>query len=396
MKDYNVDVVVVGAGPAGSMTAKYAVKLGANVLLIEKRQEIGSPVRCGEGIAGKWLSEVGIKESERWLTHRVKGAKIVSPDGSTLYIDEKIAGEEVGMVIERDVFDRELAKDAARNGADIMVKTSAIKLLMDGKKVVGMRAYHLGEEFNINADIVVGADGFESQVGRWAGIDITLKPKDISTCLQYRMVDIKPDPDYCEFILEDISTGGYIWVFPKGDDEANIGVGIQLKKVKDKGYVKVYLDEFIKKHPEFSNGKKIEVVAGAVPVSAPIERTIGDGILLVGDAARQVNPMTGGGIANSCIAGKIAGEVAAEAVEARDFSEGFLKKYEKGWRKRLENSLYTNWVAREKLVSMSNETINKIVRSLAEVKIERLSTLEIIKVLSEKHPELIEELRDII
>ncbi|UCE74679.1 MAG: NAD(P)/FAD-dependent oxidoreductase [Methanomassiliicoccales archaeon] len=396
MNDLNVDVVVVGGGPAGTITAKYAAMDGADVLLIEKRQEIGTPVRCGEGIAGRWLEEVGIKPDDRWLTHRVKGAKIISPDGSKLHIDEKIAGKEVGMVIERDVFDKNLARDAAKSGANIMVKTSAISLLKEGNKVVGVRAKHLGDEFDINANIVVGADGFESQIGRWGKIDTTLKPKDISVCLQYRMIDIKPDPDYCEFILEDVQKGGYLWIFPKGDDEANVGVGFQLNKITDKKMVRSYLDDFIKRHPDYSRGKVIEIVAGAVPVSAPIDKTVGDGILLVGDAARQVNPMTGGGIANACICGKIAGEVIGEAQKAQDFSCEFLNKYEKRWRKRLEDSLYLNYLTREKLVSTSNETINKIVRSLAEVQIEQLSTLEIIKVISKKHPELIEELSDLI
>ncbi|UCG68895.1 MAG: NAD(P)/FAD-dependent oxidoreductase [Thermoplasmata archaeon] len=160
MKDLEVDVVVVGCGPAGSMTAKHAAQSGAKVLMIEKRQEIGSPVRCGEGIAGRWLDEVGIRESDRWLTHRVKGAKIVSPDGSTLYIDEKIAGREVGMVIERDIFDKELARDAVMAGSDVMVKTAALGVLRDENRVVGVRAGHFNQEFNIKAKIVVGADGF--------------------------------------------------------------------------------------------------------------------------------------------------------------------------------------------------------------------------------------------
>jgi digeranylgeranylglycerophospholipid reductase len=391
------DIVVVGAGPAGSITAKYAAMAGADVLLIEKRQEIGSPVRCGEGIAGgRWFEEAGITPDEKWITHRVKGAKIVSPDGSKLHIDEKIAGKEVGMVIERDIFDKELAKDAAKAGAKIMVKTAATGLLWEGDKVAGVKAVSLGNELDIKSDCVVGADGFESQIGRWGKIDTTLKPKDISTCLQYRMVDIECDPDYCEFILEDITKGGYVWIFPKGADEANIGVGFQLNKVKQKGQVKEYLDDFISRHPEYSRGKTIEIVAGAVPVSAPIDKTTGEGILIVGDAARQVNPMTGGGIANGCIAARIAGEVLGEAYAASDFSWEFLKKYEKLWRKRLENSLFMNWMAREKLVSMSNEVINKIVKSLSEVQIDQLSTIEVIKALGNKHPELIEELSDLL
>jgi digeranylgeranylglycerophospholipid reductase len=339
---------------------------------------------------------VGINESDTWLTHRVKGAKIVSPDGSTLYIDEKIAGREVGMVIERDIFDKELARDAVKAGSDVMVKTAALGVLQEENRIAGVRASHFNEEFNIYAKIVVGADGFESQIGRWAGIDTTLKPKDISISLQYRMIDIQPDSDYCEFILEDISKGGYVWIFPKGKNEANVGVGMQLHRIKNKGDVKAYLDDFIKRHQEYANGKVLEIVAGGVPVSAPLNRTIGEGILLVGDAARQVNPMTGGGIANACIAGKIAGEVAGEAIKKGDFSMEFLKSYEKGWRKRLEDSLYMNWAAREKLVLLSNESINKIIRTLSEVEITQLSTIEIIKVISEKHPDLLEELGDLI
>jgi digeranylgeranylglycerophospholipid reductase len=97
MKKY--DVIVVGAGPAGSLTARYAAKNGADVLMIEKRQEIGSPVRCGEAISKRWFDDVGIKPDSKWISNEVEGAKIISPDGSCLYIDDRIAGREVGTVI---------------------------------------------------------------------------------------------------------------------------------------------------------------------------------------------------------------------------------------------------------------------------------------------------------
>lgn len=394
MKYY--DVIVVGAGPAGSMTAKHAAKNGASVLLIEKRQEIGSPVRCGEAISKRWFKDVGIQPSSKWIANEVKGAKITSPDGSSLYIDEKIAGREVGTVIERDIFDMELAKDAVKAGAETMLKTSVYGLIQENGKVIGVKAKHLGETFEINAKVVVGADGFESQVGRWAGIDTSLKPRDISTCLQYRMTNIDCDPDHCEFIIGDVSIGGYVWVFPKDDDTANIGVGLLLSKIHEKGMVKAYLDNFIKKHPEYSKGSVMDIVAGAVSVCAPIDRTVGDGIVLVGDAARQIDPMTGGGVANACIAGKVAGEVLGKSVKENDFSEGFLVQYEKGWRKRFEESLFRNWIAKEKLISLGNENINKIVRTLAEVGVEKLTILDILKILTDKYPELVEELQGLV
>ncbi|HID71391.1 MAG TPA: NAD(P)/FAD-dependent oxidoreductase, partial [Thermoplasmata archaeon] len=165
-----VDVVVVGAGPAGSTTAKYASMNGAKVLMIEKRQDIGSPVRCGEGIARIWLDKVGIEPKEEWISNQVKGARIFSPKGKVFTMDETIAGNECGYVVKRDIFDKYLAKEAIKEGAEVMVKTQALGLLRENGEIRGVRARHFGKEFDIKAKVVVGADGFESQVGRWAGI----------------------------------------------------------------------------------------------------------------------------------------------------------------------------------------------------------------------------------
>ncbi|MFQ6061337.1 MAG: NAD(P)/FAD-dependent oxidoreductase, partial [Thermoplasmata archaeon] len=263
------DVVVVGAGPAGSVTAKYVAENGASVLLIEKRQEIGSPVRCAEGIARQWIEEVGIPLDRKWIAHEVEGAKIVSPNGTEFYIDERHAGSEVGTVIERDLFDKALARHAARAGADIILKASVLGVLKEEGKVRGVRVEQFGERFDIEAGAVVGADGFESQVGRWAGLDTTLKAKDITTCLQYRLTDIQPDPDYCEFILGSSAPGGYIWVFPKSEDTANVGLGIQLKKIRKRGVMRKYLDAFIEKDERLRKGKRLDIVAGAVSICAP-------------------------------------------------------------------------------------------------------------------------------
>jgi len=103
-KDLTTDVLVVGGGPSGSMTAKWAAKHGAKVLLIEKRQEIGSPVRCGEGMSKEWLKDVGITPSPRWINLEVEGARIFSPSEKVFEINEKDAGNEVGYVVERDAF----------------------------------------------------------------------------------------------------------------------------------------------------------------------------------------------------------------------------------------------------------------------------------------------------
>ena len=156
-----VDVLVVGAGPTGSTAAKYASLRGADVLLIEKRSEIGTPVRCGEGVAKRWLEEIGLTPSPEFICHEVDGARIIAPDGTTLVLDETRAGNECGYILERDLFDRFLAREAAKAGADIMIKTSAVALLREDGRVVGARCEHMGETFDVHADVVIGADGFE-------------------------------------------------------------------------------------------------------------------------------------------------------------------------------------------------------------------------------------------
>jgi digeranylgeranylglycerophospholipid reductase len=388
------DVVVVGAGPAGSMTAKWAAKGGARVLMIEKRQEIGSPVRCGEGISRSWLDAVGITLDAKSVARQVKGAKIVAPNGSSFYLSEKMAGNEVGIVLERVFFDKLLARDAVKAGADLMLKTSAVKLLKTGDKVTGVKIKSWGETKDIKCGCVVGADGYESQVGRWAGINTSLAPRDITSCFQYRLTNINHEADYCEFVLGSKAPGGYIWIFPKNEDTANVGIGMQLTKLKDPADVKKYLDKYIQNDPRLKKGRPLELVSGAVSICAPIDKAIGSGILLVGDAARQIDPITGGGISNSCKAAKVAGEVLARATREKDFSERSLQRYEKGWRDLIENHLYRNWMAKEKLVTLTDDTFNKVIATLNEVGVDKMSTYSILKAIEAKHPELVREFQE--
>src|SRR5437016_7357726 len=146
MPSYSYDVVVVGAGPSGSMTARYAAAGGCRTLLIEKRQEIGSPVRCGEGLARHFVEDTKMPFDQKWVGREVKGAKIFSPNGTELTIEEAHAGNEVGIVLERDAFDKAVAKEAAKAGADIWLKTTATAVVKDDGSVRGIRAKRLEDE----------------------------------------------------------------------------------------------------------------------------------------------------------------------------------------------------------------------------------------------------------
>ncbi|MDD1767879.1 MAG: NAD(P)/FAD-dependent oxidoreductase [Methanomassiliicoccales archaeon] len=393
---HEYDVVVVGAGPAGSMTAKHAAQNGAKVLMIEKRQEIGSPVRCGEGISRGSLNEVGITPDKKWIATEVDGAIIVSPNGHQFVINEKQAGNEVGMVLERDMFDKALAAEAAKAGAEILLKTSALGLIKEENTVKGVKAISYGKAIDIRAGCVVGADGYESQVGRWAGIDTILKPADITSCFQYRLTNIKHNYRYCEFIIGSAAPGGYVWIFPKDDHTANVGIGVLLSRLKKPGEVKGYLDRFIQKDERLRNGQPLDSVSGAVSVSPPIERTIADGLLLVGDAARVIDPITGGGIANGCVTGVCAGKVLGKAARDGDFSSAILEEYERLWRDKLENKLWRNWMAKEKLITLSDKTLDDLVQTLSESGIDKLSVHNILKVIRDRHPELVKEFENLI
>lgn len=391
------DAIVVGAGPAGSTTAKFAAKGGASVLMLEKRQDIGSPVRCGEGLSRAHLDECGITVNKRWLANEVEGAHIYGPSMGCLTVSEKHAGNEVGMVLERDIFDKTLAYEAAKAGADVRVKATVRDVVKEGDKVVAVKVDHFNDMYEIKSDVVVAADGFESQVARWAGIETRLKAGDIMSCLQYRMTGIDVDAKYCDFYLgEKVAPGGYLWVFPKDEQTANVGIGIMAKKVKNKADAKLFLDRWIKDHPEISKGKHLDWVAGGVSTSPPLDRTIGPGIMLVGDAARQIDPITGGGIANGCRAGKIAGEVIAEATRTGDWGLSQLMKYEKAWRAKMENTLWRNWLAKEKLARLNDDTLDKLMDVLSEAKVTRLSVHAILEAVKQKYPELVKEFEQFI
>ena len=387
------DLVVVGAGPAGSMTAKAAAEAGLKVVMLEKRQEIGDPVRCAEGVSKASLKKL-VNPDPSWISAEVKGARIRAPDGTEIVISEDRAGAEVGYVLERKVFDRALAQKAAEAGAKVMVKTRALGLLWDEGVPAGVTAQFVGERFRIEAPLVIGADGVESKVGRWAGIDTALKPKDIETCAQFLVQDEKIDDDYCEFYLgNDTAPGGYVWSFPKGRGIANVGIGV-LGSKSDPGMPMRLLREFMK--ARFPDGKVLEVVVGGVPVSGPIERTVADGVILVGDAARQSDPITGGGIINAMDAGVMAGEIAADLVPKGEVDSGSLQVYEKRWRETIGKHISRNFAVKEFFVDLTDDDLNHLVHSLDGIDVAELNLRGLLKVLIRQNPKHLLKLRHLI
>lgn len=390
MKD-QYDVIVVGAGPGGSIAAKTCAEGGLDVLLIEKRQEIGDPVRCAEGLSREGLKR-HIKPDKKWIAAEIKGSKIISPDGTEIKLSENATSQKTGYTLERKVFDRALAQQAASAGAEVMVKTRATGLLHSNDSVSGIKAMHMGETHEIKANIVIGADGVESKIGRWGGINTTMKPDDIEVGAQFLVSNIDAG-EYSKFYMGgEYAPGGYLWLFPKGDCTANVGLGI-LGSNSEKGKALALLRKFMKNH--MPDAKILEMVVGGVPVGGPVKQTASDGLLLIGDAARQSDPLTGGGIINAMDAGKIAGDVCIKAHDTGDYSMNSLQVYEDRWRATIGKNISKSLTVKNILLKFSDEKLNQLAHSLKDEDVSKMALPAMLRVLFTKNPKMLWELRSL-
>ena len=386
------DLLVIGGGPGGALAARTAAEKGLSVGLVEKRPAIGVPVRCAEGV-GRDLLEEFMDPDPAWISAEIERAVLVAPDGHRMALEPSMAGSEVGYVLDRKRFDRELVMQAAGAGADIQVKSRAVAPIMEEGRVAGARIEQHGEIQDVRARAVVAADGVESKFARWCGVDTAVPLGEIETCVQFLMTGIEIDDAATVFHLgNEVAPEGYVWVFPKGPKTANVGIGISGRKSRDGNRPIDYLNRFVKSN--FPEGRVIEWIMGGVPVCPPLKRTVADGMLIIGDAARVSDPITGGGIYNAMYTGRLAAEVAAEGIAKGDVSANGLMPYDTAWRSsKLGKALERNYRVKEYFVTLSDEKLNRLVHSMSRLDLSKFSTLEIIKELLRHDPTLLLELR---
>jgi digeranylgeranylglycerophospholipid reductase len=386
------DLLVIGGGPGGALAAKTVAEMGYSVCLIEKRPAIGTPVRCAEGIGEELLREF-IEPDEKWISAQIDAARLVAPNGTEMKLNPDMAGNEVGFILDRKVFDRELVWQAANAGADVFVKARAVDAIVEDGSVGGAMVEYQGETRAVRAKIVIAADGVESKFSRWCGIDTTVPMRELETCAQYLLTDIDIDPKVTVFYLgTGIAPGGYVWIFPKGERTANVGLGISGNHSGNGRRPREYLDRFVRTH--FPDGKIIELIVGGVSVCRPLDCTVADGLLIVGDAARISDPITGGGIYNAMYTGRLAGEVAAECIAAGDVSKERLMRYDETWRSsRMGRAIDRNHKIKEFFITLNDEQLNDLVMSASSLKLEDFSTLTLVKELIKRNPRLLMELR---
>ncbi|MBI4553226.1 MAG: NAD(P)/FAD-dependent oxidoreductase [Candidatus Latescibacteria bacterium] len=331
------DVVVVGAGPGGSVTAKTLAARGVSVLLVEKRQEIGAALRCAEVVGPRPEIRRFIEVDEGWVLQDIDELWLFPPGGQK--IEKRLPG--CGVLVDRKRFDKALAIAAADAGARVWTKTRATGLTReDGRVVVTLR--HLGTDRRVAARVVVGADGVESLVGRWGGIETALGLTGVFSAVQYHLTGIDGPSGVLQFFFgNEVAPGGYLWVFPKGDRTANVGVCVSPACQKDRRALD-YLNAFVAaRYPEASS---VEMAMGGIPIAGPLKSLVADNVVLVGDAGHQTNPLSAGGIMNAMVAGAMAAEVIADALARRDVSKESLSAYDQRWRETAGN-LY-RWHAR--------------------------------------------------
>jgi len=323
--ELHYDVVVVGAGIAGPILSRNLAKKGYRVLMIDKKAELGSPKRCGEGLGIANFKKYDIPMDKRFINREIYGAAIYSPGGYKIEIRyDRVAG----VILERKVFDKMLAYYAARAGADVMAKTEAVGLIRREGRIAGVKARHEGEPLEIFADVIVAADGVESRVARWAGINSFLPPHELDSAYEYEMIieNFEFDPDIIHLYFgNEVAPRGYVWIFPKDEDRANVGIGINGDNPKTAKY---YLEKWLKEN-NIKGTKILEVNVGGVPVGGFLKELVRDNVVVVGDAARQVNPMHGGGMAEAMEAATIASKWIDRALSEENLE--LLKGYTDEW-----------------------------------------------------------------
>jgi digeranylgeranylglycerophospholipid reductase len=364
------DVVIVGAGPAGALAAREASKKGASVLVLDRRKELGAPVRCGEGLGHKHIELLNLNLSPNAISSHINGARVIAPNlKDDIIIKTK---ETKGYVLDRKVFDKDLAKDAARAGAQVVSKCDVYDVIREGDKVVGVRYLINGQKKEVRSKVVIAADGAESVIARLAGIkDATSTLYDTDYGIEYEMVNVKLQEngkDFSDlieiFFSNTLSPRGYTWIFPKGEDVANVGVGIGGLHTPNAVH---YLNEFLVderiKH-RFEGASVVSLKGGAIPVGAPVTEFVKDGFMVVGTAAHQVDPIHGGGIGLAMNAGRIAGEVVGEAVKENKVDLKTLDAYKTQWYEEEWKKFNKRLMLRKVLEKLNDDDLNHIISQL--------------------------------
>ncbi|MFC1960678.1 NAD(P)/FAD-dependent oxidoreductase [Chloroflexota bacterium] len=378
------DVLVVGGGPGGATAALVAARAGLDVLLVDKRQEIGTPVRCAEAIGWEQIKPY-IELDERWVSAWIDAFRIFAPSGHSV----RVPPTSPTMVVERKFFDRELVNEAARAGASVLAMTRVTSVIKEDDTVVGAKMICLGEEAEVRCKVLIAADGAESQVGRWAGLKTTPRTSEYYSAVQYLLggLDIA-DARECQYHLgQELAPGGYAWFFPKGPDKANVGCVITLTQEKQGRSAQSYLNAFVEKN--YPAASVLAMNLGGIPVGGTLKQVVANGIMLIGDAAHHAEPLTGGGINLAMFSGDMAAQVAARSIQAGDWSKRSLEPYHKQWMKEHGRGISAMSKARHAVIKFEDSRVEKLLKIADDLPLDDMNAFDIILAVLRHDPALL-------
>jgi digeranylgeranylglycerophospholipid reductase len=349
MKEF--DAVIVGGSIAGLYAGFKLSREGMSVCIIDRKRTIGVPVRCGEATGNFMELSRFFEPQKSWVAREI--------DGCALHVNDSLcvkqAVRDAGVVLHRDRLEQELAGNARKLGATILLDTVA----------TGLHEGHRGKWDGVvieNGSVVkgryiIGADGCESKVGQWAGITRPLALDEVASTIEYHV-----ESDYCNdgflhfFMGSTVVIPGYIWVFPKGENHVLVGGGIY-GCPRNNPKVKQYVDEFIKSR--MPGARCHSMITGCVPVTVCPRELTKRNVLIIGDAARQSNPLSAGGIMNALEAA----DLAAHAMLVCKGNEGTLRMYSRQWARnqRRQQKLYR--LLRDVVVNSSDGEVIALARA---------------------------------
>jgi len=328
------DVVVAGAGTGGCLAAKTAAKAGLRVCLIDakNKSDIGRKI-CGDAIGKHHFDSLGLREPVADELERVmEGIEVYSPDEQTSY---GVKGEQLyGYLLNRHRFGQRLVEEAVDAGAVLYDATQVLEPVIEKAFVCGLSTKNLktGEKNVLRSSLVVEATGFFAAIRKKLkpeiGIDTRVANEDVEACYREirRLKQPLDDPSLCQiYITQKTTPGGYYWIFPEGGSKVNVGLGVAMTEEFPNPREQLY--KHVLSQPQFENSSIIDKGAWYVPTRRPLDSMVGNGVIVVGDAACQVNPIHGGGIGPSMIAGSLAGKTASKALEKGDVSHEGLWNY---------------------------------------------------------------------
>ncbi len=367
----HVEVSVVGGGPAGLLTALNIGLEGHQVHLFESKETIGKTEHCAGLLSLDGLDKIGLDALPSGIIQNdnILGGKLYSPTGRELIVKKS---QSHAIVVNRARFDQYLANLAQQN--NVIIHTSSRVVNINRKKnnlelILGRKK----EYSKFSSNLAILAEGRFPRLNSKVGLPVPRK-SDIVFTTQFLVSNINNlDPQFVElFQTNQYAPGFFAWIIPISKTTAKIGLGSVNRPTKN------YLEQFMYNHPSVKdrlyNAKILQKMSGAIPLGGPIKRTYTDNVLIVGDAASQTKPTTGGGVVFGGIAALHAANITIQAIKEQDYSSKILSNYEKAWKKNLKKELFYMRCVRKYLNCISDKDTDRLFELLNDSKIKDLFT----------------------